>query len=81
MTTIAALPRCRAELTCRQSSTGRDNTRGFGQHQRPTKPITAALHLRLDQQSNSLLPIDCPSRRANRSRAYTRGPVAADKSP
>ena len=81
MTTIAALPRCRAELACRRSPTGRDNARRFGQHRRPSKPITAARHRRLDQQSNPLLLADCPIGRVNRSRTYPRTPVAAAQSP
>ena len=81
MTTIAALPRCRAERACRRSLTGRDNPRRFSQHRRPPKLITAELHLCLDPQSNTLLLLDCPIGRINGSRAYPRTPVAPTKSP
>jgi hypothetical protein len=81
MTIIAAFPRCRTELACRWSTTGRNNAQPFHQHGRPSTPLTAAFDLRLDRQSDPLSLADHPTNRLDGSPAYPCRPVAAPESP
>jgi hypothetical protein len=81
MTIIAAFPRCRTELACRWSATGRNKAQPFHQHCRPSTPLTAAFDLRLDRQPDPLPLAEHPINRPDASRAYPCGPVAAPKSP
>ena len=81
MTIIAAFPRCRTELACRWSATGRNKAQPFHQHCRPSTPLTPAFGLRLDRQPDPLPLAEHPANRPDGSRAYPCGPVAATKSP
>jgi hypothetical protein len=81
MTMIAAFPRCRTDLACRWSATGRNIAQQFCQHCRPYTPLTAAFDLRLGHQPDPLSLADHPTDRLDGSRAYPGRPVAAPESP
>jgi hypothetical protein len=81
MTTIAAWPRCRAELACRWSSTGCGNAWLARRYGRPSTPITTALNPHLDHQSNPRAFAGRPIDRLNHSLAHPLGLAAAAKRP
>jgi hypothetical protein len=81
MTMIAALPRCRIELACYSSATGRDSARRFRQHGRPSMPVTAAFTVQTCHQPDPLPLAEHPINHPYSSRPYPCTPVAAAKSP